>query len=271
MTCILITGSTGFLGRRLASAIAPRNLTGPKYHVRHLRSDLRDEDQLRREIEDFGPDWCFHLAWLGLPDYSQKLCEQNHFLSCRLFEILKGIGIKKVIATGSCFEYGDIQGSIAENIQPLWNSDFGWAKCATREALCSAGIDHIWARVFYAYGPGQRETSLIPSVDKAFREGRTPEIKNPYVLRDFVHADDIAEDLMLLAEADASGIFNLGSGKPMSVGAMVNLVAAKHGRDPLFEERGDTGSWANMDKTRSVIGSNRPFYSPGERVDGLGR
>ena len=86
-------------------------------------------------------------------------------------------------------------------------------------------IDFIWTRFFYVYGPGQKETSLIPYLIKCVREGKTPEIKNPNAKNDFIYVEDLAEALAELVENKVkTNVYNIGSGKLTAVQDVVKII-----------------------------------------------
>jgi UDP-glucose 4-epimerase len=168
--------------------------------------------------------------------------------------------IKRFVVAGSCLEYGAASGAVAEGYASVNCGVFASTKQAFRLILESAardhGIDYRWVRIFFAYGPGQRMTSLIPHCHAAYAEGTTPQIRQPRLAQDFIYIDDVARGIISLAESDiASGIYNLGSGRPTSVGALVNQVATHFGASPAWPDAGfDSGFWADIGKIVSATG-----------------
>ena len=75
---------------------------------------------------------------------------------------------KKIIVSGSCWEYGKNQGSCVEGFDQLIDSYFSWSKKSLYNFInysCEKkSISLIWLRIFYVYGPGQKKFSLIPSL-----------------------------------------------------------------------------------------------------------
>ena len=70
-----------------------------------------------------------------------------------------------------------------------------------------------WMRTFYAYGPRQRSTSLVPSILNSLQEGKLPQLRTPLNANDFVYVDDVAEAFSKAVSRDIpSGIYHLGSG-----------------------------------------------------------
>lgn len=235
---ILLTGATGFIGKQLLPMLSthqvlvvdisrPQNC-GSEYDF--FKGDLFNVDTYAPAVIAFAPQACIHLAWKGLPDYSLFACLENFNMTLRLYNILEKCGCKKVITAGTCWEYGSLKGCCKETDLPGQMNLFASFKTAIRSIGESMAIlksiQFIWARIFFIYGPGQRETSLIPTCIKALQSGRMPEIKNPQALNDFIHIVDVAKALVALVEtANINGIFNICSGAPTKVADIFTMIS----------------------------------------------
>lgn len=266
---ILLTGATGFIGRRLLPRLRDHEVLcltrdaaslPPMPHARALPGSLAAPDSYAGAVKDFRPDWCIHLAWEGLPDYSIARSRENLDSGIRLFETLAQSGVRRIVVAGSCWEYGPASGAVREDEAGKGLGIFPAAKHAQHtllDAMARAGdFEQRWARVFFSYGAGQRAASLLPAAHAAYAAGKAPDIRSPYVAQDFVHIDDVADGLLAVASAECgSGAFNLGSGEPVSVAKLVNLVAAYFGRPPPYAETAATsGFWADMTHTHQATG-----------------
>lgn len=264
---ILLTGGHGFLGRRLTPLLSGHEVlslvraperTAP--NVREVIGDLNTEGSWHEDVIAFAPDCCVHLAWDGLPDYSLRRCRINVDASFGLFEVLVKAKVSRVVVAGSCWEYGRASGSVREDAVPLDCGVFASAKHAIHASLDGiareAGMTYSWARIFFAYGPGQRSGALLPHLRDAARAGAQPILRTPGAVQDFVHIDDVARGLLMLAECAApSGVFNIGSGQPATVGQVAGLVAAYYGLASVtsaVQERG--GFWADTSHMTAVTG-----------------
>lgn len=263
---VLVTGASGFLGRRLLPQLAGHevvSLVPPAERPAAsggnvIVGDLETDGRWRQQVQRFAPQWCVHLAWAGLPDYSVARCRANVDASLRLIETLAHAGVKRVVVAGSCWEYGRAEGAVSEDRLPVDCGVFASAKHAVRTVLDSVarerGFEYRWPRIFFVYGPGQRSTSLIPHLHAAYRAGRQPELRDPSAVQDFVHVDDVVRGLVTLTEnAMPSGVFNLGSGQPTSASQVANIVAAHFGQAPPFPavEPG-RGFWADPRRARDA-------------------
>jgi UDP-glucose 4-epimerase len=277
---VLMTGASGFIGRHMLPLLSrhevlylsrtPGGLPNLPFATR-LRGDLSRPENWQSVVETFRPEWCVHLAWEGLPDYSAARCQANFDIGVRLLKVLLGVPIRRIVVAGSCWEYGDAQGAVSEDRGQTNCGTFAAAKNALRshfDAACGdAGVEHRWARIFFAYGPGQRPDALIPSSWRAFTAGEVPSIRYPRVAQDFIHVTDVAAALAALTVSQApDGIYNVGSGQPTSVGAIVNMVAVRAGAKPPLPNVGyDSGFWADTSKMKVATGW-RARISPADGI-----
>jgi len=266
---VFMTGATGFIGRRVLPLLSQHEvlyLTRDPHRPpalrfgRALQGDLGRPEEWGSKLEDFRPQWCLHLAWEGLPDYSLARSQANLDAGLRLLETLLRARIRRVMVAGSCWEYGTAEGPVSEARPPIDCGVFATAKNALRTVLEStaraADLEYRWARIFFAYGPGQRRDALIPSCRAAFLAGKVPDIRQPRAAQDFIHVDDVAEGLVALTVSDvASGTYNIGSGRPTSVGAVANEVARYFNTALPYPDTGyDFGFWADSAKTTDATG-----------------
>jgi nucleoside-diphosphate-sugar epimerase len=239
---VLVTGGTGFLGRAAVAALLDdghtvRVLTrqaapaGLPDGVVPLRADLADGSALARAFADFRPAALVHLAWEGLPDYSEAQSRRNLELGLALFAAAAEAGVAHILAAGSSWEYVSRRGGLAEDEPLEYAKPFPAAKNMLRR-LGSAlardrGMRFHWLRVFFAYGPGQRPGSLIPGLLAAARSGREPDVRSPWNRNDFVHVSDVGRAFALvLGRAPAAEVYNVGSGAATAVADVARLVYA---------------------------------------------
>jgi len=232
---------------------------GQRATLRTLVGDLNDPNSFTPQLSQFKPECCIHLAWDGLPDYSYQRCRANLIASTTLFQVLGDIGCKKIFAAGSCWEYGSITGPMTEQTLGVDIGLFAAHKVAVQligqSTSDSFGAQFAWGRIFFVYGPGQRQNSLIPSCYQSLVQGLSPKINNPYAVNDFVHVDDVAVAIMnLLENSNAVGIYNIGSGSPVAVWEVVNIVASEMGLPPVYADmpRSSAGGFADITKLRSL-------------------
>lgn len=229
---VLITGATGFIGQPLTKALIDANcqvmaLTRKapfeQSQVQWLEADLANSDTYRDAIAEFAPEVVIHLAWQGIPDYSFEMSLNNLNQSLGLLSFVVGLeSCKKVMVSGSCWEYSAAKGECLERDVNVPQNDFTWAKHSIRSWLdthCAKhDVDYAWLRIFYVYGPGQRSGSLLPTILTSLNNDTLPGINTPFNANDYVYIDDVVEAFMICVQQSfKSGIYNLGAGESTQV------------------------------------------------------
>lgn len=182
------------------------------------------------------PDTLIHLAWDGLPNYKSR----HHFETelprqYRFLKLLIEAGLPGLLVSGTCFEYGMQSGVLSEDMDTRPANPYGFAKDTLRGQLeflqKDIPFDLTWARLFYLYGKGQAETSLLPQLENAVRSGDTMfNMSGGEQLRDFIPVAKAASILVRLALAGSNkGIVNICSGKPVSVKHFVEQWIDRNG------------------------------------------
>jgi nucleoside-diphosphate-sugar epimerase len=236
---IILTGATGFIGSKLLYVlrhqrhellILTRQPNPVSYDKNERYIQYKIGDDFPSEILDFSPDILIHLAWEGIPDFSPKMCQKNVHDHIKFIKNLKRKStLKKIIVSGSCVEYGSKTGICYEVERNSPNSYFSWSKQTLHDffkLFCDENhIKLIWFRLFYVYGPGQREGSLIPTLLKAFQNGQYPELRNPVMANDYIHVNDVIDAFVEgIENQEVEGIYNLGSGKLTAVYQISEII-----------------------------------------------
>jgi dTDP-6-deoxy-L-talose 4-dehydrogenase (NAD+) len=60
-------------------------------------------------------------------------------------------------------------------------------------------------------------------------------LRTPLSVKDYIHIDDVASALALTLDRGVNGTVNVGSGEPVSVGAIARHVARRLGREDLLQ------------------------------------
>ena len=241
---VFLTGATGFIGRYvlkhlekedynilLLTRASKENFSSiiSSRKVDIVSGNLSDINKWKDKLIQFKPEVTIHLAWEGIPDYGVKASIKNLKYGLDLFEELAEIECKKIICTGSCWEYGQNQGKLSEDFPIRTSNAFTAAKNALhwlgREIAKESNVIFIWTRLFYIYGPGQRENSLIPYIIKCVKEGKKPKIETPSARNDFIYVEDVAKAIVAILEnCTLSTVYNIGSGHSTSIQEIIKEI-----------------------------------------------
>lgn len=236
---VAVTGASGFIGRHVlvelesrsvvvSVVLKPSSSASPSL-AKHTptRMDLQNPPPNAFELMG-SPDILIHLAWGGLPNYkSLQHFEQELPAQYRFLKGLVGSGLKNLLVTGTCFEYGMQSGPLREDMETRPTNPYGFAKDTLRRQLEYLKSDQsftlTWARLFYVYGDGQAENSLLPQLKGAVERGdKVFNMSGGEQLRDYLPITEVAKCLVSLAMGNRdNGIVNICSGKPLSVRKLV--------------------------------------------------
>lgn len=244
---ILLTGATGFLGnhviRKLLKHSFPvivtsRNVEKVKHcewfpQVTYIPCDLNLKQ--KNFFQFFQqPDVLIHLAWDGLPHYEdlfhleKNLPSHYHFLKNMIEH-----GLKQVVVSGTCFEYGMLNGALREDMVTKPTHPYGLAKDTLRKCLeqLQKKIDFElqWVRLFYMYGKGQSSHSLLSQLDAALdRKEKVFNMSGGEQLRDYLPVETVAKYIVEIAgQHKVQGIINCCSGTPISIRTLVEKYLEK--------------------------------------------
>jgi UDP-glucose 4-epimerase len=98
------------------------------------------------------------------------------------------------------------------------------------------GLDTVCLRYFNVYGPWQDPNSqyaaVIPKFITGALEGKAPVIfGNGEQTRDFVYVRDAVAAAIILAESEASGVHNVGTGNAVTINELAQLILKIAGND----------------------------------------
>ena len=264
---VLVTGAGGFIGSQLTAALAEAgsevrafvryNSRGDPGQLRALKpelmenieviaGDLRDEDALRAAVK--GCQVVFHLGALISIPYSYRhpaevattniLGTLNTLLACRDFSV------ERLVHTSSSEVYGTALITPINESHPLQGqSPYSASKIAADKLAesfsCAYGLPVITVRPFNTYGPGQSGRAVIPTIITQALTRDVIQLGNLETTRDFTYIDDTVAGFLLaaLAEGGLGEVFNLGSGKEISIGDLARLVLSLTGKEARLETK----------------------------------
>ncbi|MDV0443852.1 NAD(P)-dependent oxidoreductase [Methanorbis rubei] len=277
---ILVTGATGFVGHYVVQwlvdhdydvvATATSDEKAKKFawydSVKFVACDYYSEE--KNFYEFFGePDILIHLAWKGLPNYMMRFhLEENLPAEMRFLRSFAETRKTKIVITGTCYEYGVVNGCLSEDMPANPTTVYGVAKDTLRRYLSflagEYGFSWNWVRLFFLYGKGQSPKSLLPQLDAAIERGDTEfPMSGGEQLRDYLLVEKVAEYVCRIALQDAmSGVVNCCSGKMISVrqlveervselGAEISLKLGVYGY-PAYE---GMAFWGDVSRLHEVI------------------
>jgi UDP-glucose 4-epimerase len=231
-TDILITGGSGFIGRKLAERLAALGgnvhamdlqpginaATGVVFH----KADITDPFKVAKTVAEINPEMIVHLA-ASLDrkwdiDTIHRSLDVNVGGLMNLFSALVKTGsARSVIVSGTAEEYGNNKTPFREDMRENPVSAYSFSK-ASATHLCQF-ITDVYdlpvtvLRPTIAYGPGQQGNMFLPSLITRLLQGKKFEMTLGEQTRDFLYIDDLIEAYVLAGLKQRSGIYNIGAGK----------------------------------------------------------
>lgn len=250
---VLVTGGAGFIGSHVAEALVAQGwevavldnfATGLERNIpaaaELIRGDAGDDALLARAVR--GCRTVFHLAAVSsVQDSVDRPLEvhgANLTATLSLLEAAAREGVGRFVFSSSAAVYGNTEGRLArEDMKTNPLSHYAVQKLAS-EHYCAVyhalhGLETVCLRYFNVYGPRQRADSpysgVIAKFSDAACDGRPPLIfGDGGQTRDFVHVSDVVAANLAAATvpaaAVAGGVFNIGSGRSVSVAELAAAV-----------------------------------------------
>ncbi len=233
---VLLTGASGLIGRQTVRPLEEAGFTV-------MAASRASGDDLLKDPEGVvaraRADHLVHLAWADGPDRWHGAGNLDWVgASLQLLRAFAAAGGRRAVMAGSCAEYDWTgEGRLAEDAALRPATLYGAAKAATGIAALAGGpamgVSLAWARIFFAYGPGEPEGRLFGDLVRGLAAGREVACTDGLQRRDFLHTEDIGRALALLLASPAEGPVNIGSGRAVAVREMIEAIAGQMGRADL--------------------------------------
>ncbi len=249
---VLITGISGFLGRHLAPKLLARGheVFGIRLDqgealegVVERQVDILNVPDLNSAVADFAPEVVVHLA--GLSHVGRSWSQMPQYFAVNILgveNVLAAAPGAKVIFASSSEVYGSVplkEQPIPESRRPAPRNPYGLTKAASERLVLAAG--GVVVRMFNLIGPGQESIFALPGfaaqlAGQAGEDSSVIKVGNLEAKRDFVHVSDGADAYAFLVERGELGeIYNLGSGRPVSIREALEQLIAIAGQTVSIE------------------------------------
>lgn len=249
---ILVTGGTGLIGRPLVKKLLAR---GAKVRVVSLddSTDLPQEVEfLKKDLMIFsnclevcsGQDIVFQLAGIkGSPAMTRQR-PASFFVptltfNTNMMEAARRSGVNRYLFTSTVGVYSPAEVFYEDDVWktfPSPNDRFaGWAKRMGELQAEAYQIEYGWENVHIVrpanvYGEfdnfDPENAMVIPSLIRRVFSGENPLTVwgDGTPIRDFIHAEDVANGMIQVMESGESRPVNLGSGEGVSIKKIVEII-----------------------------------------------
>ena len=255
-----MTGGSGFIGAWTAEELLREGhevatldlLEAPRNDVEHFIVDVRDFKRYREVAKDY--DAVVHLAAVvDVEEASERPLyteEVNVRGTLNVLEVARERG-QKVVLASSAAVYGEPKYVPIDEEHPLRPKSVYGATKASGDMLAlsyseSFGVKVAVLRYFNVYGPsiGRRVPGNVihKFLSRLLRNEPVVIYGDGSQVRDFVYVEDVAKANLIALER-AEGIYNVGTGKGISILELLELIFKVTGRKTRVEflppRRGD--------------------------------
>lgn len=259
---LLVTGSRGFVGRNLLTALRTERWSSQFTPVDFVDPetgygpDLRDQPAVCRAISAAEPHAVVHLAAIAAPrQAAQDPAAAWHVNTLGTFNLARAVldhaPDAQFIFAGSSEAYGasfnkaDAPIGEAAPLEPM--SPYGATKAAADIMLRQMVHEGLKATVFRPFnhtGPGQGTGFVVPAFAHqiaSIEQGLQPpvlKVGNLEAQRDFLDVRDIVEAYLRAAVSDdgaSEKVVNLSTGSPVSISWILHRLIEIGGVDAVVE------------------------------------
>lgn len=290
---VIVTGGAGFIGSHLAGEVARQGYrviivddlsTGKVENIKGLLEEGRVEF-VQASVTDLpllkelfqGVDLVFHLAAIPSVPRSIENPLRSHEVNTTgtLNALLAASenGVRKVIYASSSSVYGDTPTLLKSEDMPTNPLSPYTVTKLTSEYYCRVfqevyGLATVSLRYFNVYGPRQDADSqyaaVIPRFIKRVFRGEAPIIfGDGEQTRDFSFVGDAVAATVLAALSDATGVFNVGGGRSITINRLARLIIRLSGNriEPVYSNpRPGDVRHSLADISRAMAFGYRPEY-----------
>jgi len=250
---ILVTGGAGFIGSNIAAALIPENdvivldnlSSGLRSNVPDeatlIQGDVRHTADLKQATKNV--DIIFHQAALINVEESVRDPELTHDINVaatvKLLERARAESARFIFASSAAV-YGHPETvPISEDAQTDPTSPYGLSKLVAEQYVHLYanlyGLSAVSLRYFNVYGPGQMSgnySAVISVFAEQAVEGESITVEGDgSQTRDFVHVQDIVQANLLAANAEVTGVFNVGTGGSVSIIELAEIIRDLSGQE----------------------------------------
>lgn len=242
---VAVTGAGGYIGRFVVKTLVDQGHEVVAIDFVHQGIDERakicDVNIFSGEPdvhEKMGcPDSVIHLAWKDGFVHNSNAHMDNLSSHYKFLRNLVDAGCKNISVMGTMHEIGFYEGKIDENTPCNPLSQYGIAKNALRQALLTytkdKDVNIFWLRAYYILGDDKKNNSIFAKLLAAAEAGKK---EFPFTTGkakyDFIQVDELAKQIVAASTQDKyTGIINVCSGKPVSLGDRVEQFIKEKGLD----------------------------------------
>jgi dTDP-glucose 4,6-dehydratase len=257
---VVVTGAGGFIGSHLTERLVNLGASTTAFLRYNSRSDagLLDEcpAEIRGEIHTVWGDLCdpdsvrkllqkadvvFHLgALVGIPysyESPRQYVDANILGTLNVLEAVRAGEVGRMVQTSTSEVYGTPIYTPIDEKHPLQGQSPYSASKIGADKLAESfwrtyRLPVATLRPFNTFGPRQSARAILPTIIRQALMGSEIKLGSLKPIRDMNYVGDTVDGFIRIASSDAAlgRVVNIGSGRGLTVGEMVECVSKAVGR-----------------------------------------
>lgn len=218
---IVVTGASGFIGTHLIKKLLRTNFE--ICCVSRQPINIRNSVTVKTYYDTPVGDTLIHLA-----ENSNRIKGNQTNHSTTILKHLSSKGFKRIIYLSSVAVYGD------KSLKPHKPDEkvFPYDNYSKYKIACEKIIKEkngVVARLSNIYGPGMSKDNVFSKIIRQVFPNKNIKIWSGRPIRDFLWVEDAAEALVKMALGSEIGIFNVASGRSVSIKELIRIIINAYG------------------------------------------
>lgn len=250
MKRVLLTGSTGFIGRHCIPYLLEKG-----YEIHTISHEIFYD---REKIQKIKPTHILFFAWYTDHGKYWNSVENLKCVQSALELVINSIeSIEKMVFAGTWAEYDWNSYYFYEDSVKDPNSLYGVCKNSLNNILTrytkDLNISYAWGRIFGAYGPYENKNRIIPYTIQNLLKDKYVIINNGDQTRDYMYVKDVVRAFVAILENDIQGDVNIASGHSIRLKDIICNIAIKMNKKNLirFDDNIEDNISTNINSTNN--------------------
>ncbi len=228
---VIVTGASGFVGHRVVKELLRRGVK--TCAVARHPVEFPDSVVVDNYFDTPSGDVLIHLA--ENPNRAQVNKIGSAYLSeaGALANSLVSKGYQRIVFASSAVVYGDKDKRRHKPIDPVLATDVYSQSKLECEMLFDKN-NGVIARISNLYGVGMSTENVFSKIIQQVRCAGEVKVWNDKPIRDFLWVDDAVDALVEMALGKAKGIYNVASGRAVSIGELIDATLLSSGVDKQY-------------------------------------
>ena len=225
---VIVTGASGFVGNRVVKKLLSRGIEVCAVARQPLK--YSDSIVVDNYLDTPEGDILIHLAENSDRAQINKIGSAYLTDSTALAKALISRGFGRTVYASSAVVYGDKSTKAHKPTGPVLSDDvYSQAKLECEKLF--EKHNGVVARFSNLFGIGMSTENVVSTIIDQVLNTNEVKVWNDAPIRDFLWIDDAADALVEMALGNADGIYNVASGRAVSIREFINIALMVSGID----------------------------------------